>query len=246
MISYRKYFLELKNRSLLLVFTWIFLLMTSYYYKEIILFLLIAPTSYFTSLNNESHFIFTNVSEIFYVHLNVMFFIANQITLLVLFYHTSMFLALGLYSFELDRLKLTFQVFLISWVISLILLYKFILPFSWSFFLSFQENDKNISVISFFFEAKIAEYLEFFTSLYYICLINCQLLAALTLLLTNISEDQEKTKTFRKLFYFIFLLFSTLTTPPDIISQIFLSTLLILTYETFIFLKCLKISMVTN
>jgi sec-independent protein translocase protein TatC len=163
--------------------------------------------------------------------------------MLMFFYHTLMFLSLGLYKFEFLKLRFAFQFFLLTWVISIFLLYKFLIPYSWAFFLSFQQDENATQSISFFFEAKIVEY---FTSSYYVCLVNCQFLALLTLLLTNISEKLNKIKTFRKLFYFVFVIFSTLTTPPDIISQVILSLTLILVYEILIFLKYLEINKVTN
>ena len=244
---YYKYYIELKNRTFLLFYTWLSVLITCYYYKETILFLLVNSSNYFNTLSTNSYFIFTNVSEIFYVYLDLIFFITNQIVIIMFFYHILMFLALGLYNFEFNKLKTVFQVFLISWFFSIILLYKFLIPYTWTFFLSFQQTNNNIQLIDFFFEAKIIEYFNFFTNLYYICFINCQFLALLLLILTSFSEKLNKIKTFRKLFYFIFVLFSTLTTPPDILSQILLSFTLVLIYEFLIFLRYLKkINKVTN
>jgi sec-independent protein translocase protein TatC len=136
---------------------------------------------------------------------------------------------------------LTFKIFIIAWICSIILLKEFIVPFSWSFFLSFQETNDILQPASFFFEARIIEYLNYFINLYYICLINCQILALLILFLNNISEKIGTIKTFRKLFYFIFIVFSTITTPPDVVSQIIMSLSLIAIYELLIFLKYLKI-----
>ena len=206
--------------------------------------MLINSNSFFDS---SSYFIFTNVTEVFYVYIELSLFVANQVAILMLFYQILMFLSLGLYQFEFIKLKLAFQVFIISWLISVILLYKLIIPFSWNFFLSFQQNSNSIChSVSFFFEAKITEYFQYFISLYYICLLNCQFLAALTFFLINISEKLGKTKTFRKLFYLIFVIFSTIITPPDIISQVFISFFLIIIYECLVFLQQLKINMVTN
>ena len=195
---YYKYYIELKNRTFLLFYTWFSVLITGYYYKETILFLLINPSNYFNTLSKNPYFIFTNVSEIFYVYLELTFFIANQIMIVMLFYHVLMFLALGLYSFEFNRLRTIFQIFILSWLFSVILLYKFLIPYTWTFFLSFQQNNNDTQLISFFFEAKIIEYFNFFMSLYYICFVNCQFLALLLLIFTNISEKLNKTKTFRK------------------------------------------------
>jgi len=152
-----------------------------------------------------------------------------------------MFLALGLYKSEYLQLKSAFKIFIFAWLCSLILLLEFLVPFSWSFFLSFQKTDEVLTPVSFFFEARISEYLTYFKSLYYVCLINCQVFAMLTFLLNNINDAIGTIKTFRKLFYFIFIVFSTLTTPPDILSQILMSCSLITIYELLIFRKYLKI-----
>lgn len=244
MIPYKKYYLELKNRMLLLLFTLGFGLVVCYYYKEAVLFVLVSSSNHLSLSVSKPYFIFTNVNEIFYVYIELIFFVVNQTFILMLFYHTLMFLALGLYQFEFIRLQNAFKVFFVSWLLSTILLYKFVMPYSWSFFLSFQQTE--INSLSFYFEAKIVEYLHYFMSLYYMCLINCQLLAFLTLVLTNLSEKLKQIKSFRKLFYFIFVVFSTLTTPPDVVSQVFLSGVLILTYEFLIFFQYLKLNMVTN
>lgn len=247
MISYYyRYYIEIKNRFTLIVFAWILALAICYYYKEALLFVLINSNNSVLGAYEKPYFIFTNITEMFYVYIELSLFISNQIAILVLFYQTLMFLSLGLYTFEFLRLKSVFQIFIVSWLASTILLYKFVIPFSWNFFLSFQQSSNNIQPISIFFEAKIMEYFHYFTSLYYICLINCQFLAILIVFLTSLNEKLGKTKAFRKLFYLIFVVFSTIVTPPDVISQITISLFLILIYELLLFLKEIKISMVTN
>ena len=244
--NYIKYYKEIKNRFVLVLFAWLFCLSTCYCYKETILFILVNSNNSFLELDNKPYFIFTNVTEIFYVYLELLLFISNQIAIIMLLYQILMFLSLGLYQFEFMKLKLTFQIFIISWILSSILLFKLIVPFSWNFFLSFQESSTNTQSISLFFEAKLNEYLQYFINLYYVCLASCQFLAILVIVLTNLSEKLKKTKTFRKLFYLIFVVFSTIITPPDILSQICISGILILVYELLIFLKEVKTNMVTN
>ena len=237
---YYKYYLEIKNRILLLIVTWLSLLLVCYYFKEPLLFIFVNSNKYYTDLNTMPYFIFTDVGEIFYVYLYLVLFVANQLTILMLFYHFLMFITLGLYPSEYDQLQAAFKVFLFTWLFSLILLKEVVVPFSWSFFLSFQETDEILQPVSFFFEARISEYLIYFKNLYYVCLINCQVFALLTFLLKNISDTIGTIKAFRKLFYFIFIIFSTLTTPPDIFSQVFVSCCLIIVYELLIFVKYLK------
>lgn len=247
MISYYyKYYIEVKNRFILVIFAWLFALTVCYLYKEAILFVLIDSNNSFIESNEKPYFIFTNVTEVFYVYIELSLFIANQIGILILCYQALMFLSFGLYQFEFIKLKFAFQIFVVSWLASTILLYKFIIPFSWNFFLSFQQNLNDSQPVSFFFEAKIMEYFHYFTSLYYICLVNCQFLAILLVVLTNLNEKLKKTKTFRKLFYLIFVVFSTITTPPDVVSQVIISLFLIVIYEFLLLLKQIKINMVTN
>ena len=240
MISYYKYYLEIKNRILLLTITWLSLLTICYYCKEPLLFVFINSNKYYTELTPIQYFIFTDVGEVFYVYLYLVFFIANQITILMLLYHILMFMTLGLYQSEYLQLQYAFKIFVLTWLGSLILLKEFVVPYSWSFFLSFQKTNETLQPISFFFEARISEYLTYFQNLYYVCLLNCQVFAILTFLLKSISNTTETIKTFRKLFYFVFIIFSTLTTPPDIISQVLMSCSLIVIYELLIFLRYLK------
>lgn len=195
---------------------------------------------------DKPYFIFTNVTEIFYLYLELTLFISNQISLIGILYQILMFLSLGLYKIELKKLKTGFQVFTFSWLFSITMLYYVIIPFSWEFFLSFQENKNGIQPISFFFEAKAVEYLHHFINLYYLCLINCQFLAVLVVILTSLNSQSRQTKKFRKLFYLIFIIFSTIISPPDIFSQLFISSGLIIIYEILIFVNQIKISMATN
>ena len=238
MFPYYQYYLEIKNRILLLLFTWASLLMVCYYFKEPLLFTFINSNKYY---NNTPYFIFTNVDEVFYVYFHLVFFITNQITFIVTLYHILLFLTLGLYHSEYTQLKTMLKIFIITWLCSIVLLKKFVVPFSWSFFLSFQETNNHLQPASFFFEARILEYFDYFTNFYYICVANCQLLALSILFLNNISERIGTIKTFRKLFYLIFILFSTITTPPDVLSQIVVSFSLIIIYELLIFFKYIQI-----
>lgn len=246
MSSYYKYYLEIRNRFILLFLSWQFLLITCYLYKETLLFIIIDVSNYTSTFSVKPYFIFTNVTEIFYVYLELVFFISNQLALVILIYQILMFSTLGLYQFEFIRLKFALKFFIITWLSAILLLYKLVIPISWSFFLAFQTNSEMTQPISFLFEAKIEEYLSYFKDLYYLCLINCQVLAMILFFLTNLSEQFEKVKNFRKLFYLIFVFFSTITTPPDVFSQIIMSSLFILIYELLIFTKCLKLSKATN
>lgn len=244
--NYKKYSIEIRNRFLLIFFAWLICINTCYYCKEVILFAIVKSNNSFLELNNKPYFIVTNVTEVFYVYFELVLFISNQIAIFILAHQLFMFLSLGLYRFEFTKLKLIFKLFTLSWLFSFTLLIKFIIPFSWKFFLSFQEGSTTAQTVSFFLEVKLNEYLKYFINMYYISLISCQFLTLLIIALTSLSKELGNIKAFRRLFYIIFIVFSTVITPPDILSQIFICTILILTYEITIFLKKIKTSMVTN
>jgi len=151
-----------------------------------------------------------------------------------------MFLTLGLYYSEYLKLKSVITGFIITWLCSVILLKTFIVPFSWSFFLSFQTTDSYLQPASFFFEARIVEYFNYFTNFYYASLVNCQLLTLSMVFLNKISEKTRAIKTFRKLFYLIFVIFSTIITPPDVVSQVAMSLSLIFVYELLLFIRYVR------
>jgi sec-independent protein translocase protein TatC len=243
-MSYYIYYLEIKNRLFLSFLTWVFAGITCYFYKEILLFLFVNSSMKITNIH--TYFIFTNVTEIFSVYLQLVFFISNQILLINVCYHLLMFLSPGLYKLEYSNLKFLFNITIFSWITSVILLNKLLLPLSWNFFISFQEQT-GIKTFSLFFEAKINEYLDYYIGLYYVCLLNCQFITFLTLFINSLSKNLESIKEFRKIFYYVFVIFSTLITPPDIISQLFVSFSLIAVYELLIFLKIWnKINKVTS
>ena len=239
-LNYYMYYEEIKNRFTLIALCWGFCFGICYLYKETLLFLIVESNNNLNKSKQAIYFIFTNVTEVFNVYLDLIFFISNQVTIIIFLYQSLMFLSLGLYRFEFVRLKLAFQLFVLTWVASMILLYKIVVPISWAFFLSFQQSNNFNQQLSLFFETKLSEYFYYFTDLYYICLMNCQFLAVILLFLINLSEEPQKIKTFRKLFYLTFVIFSTIITPPDIISQIVISLIFILFYELLLFIKILK------
>jgi sec-independent protein translocase protein TatC len=126
----------------------------------------------------------------------------------------------------------------LSYIISFICLTIFVIPLSWEFFLHIKDN--NLKPIPLFFEAKISEYLIFYINLYYFCFITCLLSFLFFFFASNFSKNITQIKNLRKIVYYIFFIISTLTTPPDVFSQIILSFILISIYEIIVFLKLLS------
>ena len=241
-MNYYLYYLEIKNRIILLILTWLFTLFMCYLYKEVLLFFILNSTHLFQSpfenQTESNYFIFTDVTEIFYVYIDLILFISNQVIFFNVFYHFLMFLSPSLYKSEYNNLYFFIRISFFIYILSIILLNVFLLPFSWNFFLNFQNNDFNL--IPLFFEAKISEYLIYYINLYSLCLLNGQFSLFMLIYINNLSENVLEIKKLRKIFYFLFFIISTLVTPPDVISQLCFSFILIFIYETIIFFKFLN------
>ena len=231
-----KYYLEIKNRCLLLSLTWVSTILVSYFYKEILLFISIQPSICNNNTNLIFYFIFTDVKEVFSVYIKLIVFLGNQVLIFYLIFHILSFIAFGLYKFEYRYLKLIFYTSIGFWVVSLIVFNKILFPISLNFFLSFQSLT-SFKSLSFHFEAKLNEYLNFYIMFYYICTIYCQIFVILVFFFDYINTNLNLIKRFRKIFYYLFVFLSTLITPPDIISQILFSSCLIFIFEVLIFIN---------
>ena len=59
-------------------------------------------------------------------------------------------------------------------------------------------------------------------------------------ILSYFNNDIKILKKFRKLYYYIFVIFSTIITPPDVFNQLFFSVALIFFFELFILIFIFK------
>ena len=128
------------------------------------------------------------------------------------------------------------KIIIIIWFLSIILSKYILIPLTWNFFLSFQ----NMQSVTLHFEAKLNEYLNFYISFYYLCFFYSQIFTILLFFFSYANKNVSVIKKFRKLYYYFFILFSTLISPPEIFSQILISLFLIFFYELFIFINLLK------
>jgi sec-independent protein translocase protein TatC len=230
------YISEIKNRLALLFLTWCSIILIGYFYKEILLFLFIESEIIKNDELRIYYFIFTDVTEVFSVYIELILFISFQIFCIYLFYHGFTFLSHGLFVFEYYYLKFLLQIIILVWFLSIIMSKYILIPTMWDFFLNF----KNSSFMHFHFEAKLNEYLEFYIELYYLFITYCQVFTLLFIYFTTIKNNILLIKNSRKFFYYFFVLFSTLVSPPEVISQLALSFILIFFFELLLFIFILK------
>lgn len=223
-----KYFSEIKNRAILIAFSWVLTLTFSYLNKETLLFLSIKPN--IDSFKDTAfYFIATNVTDIFTVYLSLTYLVSFQLTSVYCLHQFKDFIVPALYKTEHFNLIFFFKLSVCLWVIGLGVLHKVMLPFCWEFFSSFINPNK--PGIAIFLEIKITEYLSLYIFLYYTTFILSQASIFVFLLLNIVKKKLLFIKNTRKLFYFSFFLIATLITPPDVTNQLFLGTIFIIIYE---------------
>lgn len=233
-----KYLLEIKYRICFSVIAWSFIMINCYYFKEILLYLFMK----FSSNPNDIHLLFfltTDVAEVFVAYIQLSFFIANQMTIICLGCHCFLFFSTGLYIFEYVYFKTIIIIVILYWLLFIFVLNNYIFPTSWYFFFKFQEY-LSFQNLTFYFEAKLNEYLIFYKSLHSFGTIICQIIVVFCIILDLFKTNLLIVKKLRKLFYLIFFLVSTVLTPPEIIYQLISSICIIIIYELFtvyLFLK---------
>ena len=234
--------MEIKSRSVLLFTVWVTTFLVSYFFKEALLHTITTTYSY-----GSLSYIFTDVTEIFSVYILLLFFIANQALFLYLSYYVLLFILPSLTYFESTLLIFTAAVSYLLFILSFLVFSMFLFPLSWDFFFSFQQFEV-LGSFSLEFEAKLSEYSIFYIRFYSVCFLYFQAFLIPILFLKFIKSSIQLYFRYRKLFYYIGVLFSTMLTPPDVLSQVFLSLSIFVCCEILVYCGVLKnaFSSVTN
>ena len=225
---------ELRKRLLwsflyiLIVFVFCF-----YFASELFAFLAEPLVSLMDTKNGQG-FIYTALQEAFFTELKIAFFFALFFSFPLIAIQIWKFIAPGLYNNE----KKAFLPFLFATPILFFaggaLVYYFISPVAWKFFMSYQNI--NSSGIPIRLEAKMGEYLGLMMRFIFAFGLAFQLPVVLTLLAKAGLVTHESLKKFRKYAIVIAFLSAAFLTPPDPFSQISLALPIILLYEISIFL----------
>lgn len=224
------YIIEIKNRFILSFLSWLCCLIINLNYQDNLIYILLKPClkSY---IENPFYFVYNNLSEPLYTNIQTSINFSNQIFFLFLVYHFLKFLSPGLYKNEYNKIKFIIKTGVLMFCVSLFILYKALIPYSWKFFINYQHNQ----TIEFFFEANFKEYIELIYVSYKIII----LLTLITLILIYLIYTNKNLHKFlinyRKIIYFIIVIISSCITPPDILSQIILSLCFITGFEFIIY-----------
>lgn len=223
---------------MLLAITGLSTMASSYFYKDILLFTLTQSFYDSDSLHSmPSYFIFTDVTEIFAAYIQLITFLSLQAVVFYMMYHIFAFFSPAFFGIEHRYLSLVLKVVKLVWLFSALFSHCFLIPLTWNFFLSFQ----NLTSVSLFFEAKLVDCVSLYITLYYLGVFYCQIFVVLFFFTSYMNVNALYIKKFRKLYYYFFIVFSTLLSPPEVFSQIVLSFIVICIYEFFIFSFMIKI-----
>ena len=185
-------------------------------------------------MGGQRRLIFTALHEAFFTYIKVAFFAALFLSFPFLAIQVWMFIAPGLYKNE----KRAFAPFLIATPILFFmggaLVYYFVFPLAWKFFLSFEASG-GVGVLPIQLEAKVDQYLSLVMRLIFAFGLCFELPVVMTLLgrvgLVTSKGMREK----RKYAIVVTFIVAAILTPPDVISQIGLALPTMLLYEISIY-----------
>ena len=216
---------EFKNRIFFIFFVWIYFSLLCYYYKNILFFLVLKKLIFDQKI--KIYFIYTNVTELFFIYLKLINFFNLQIMFSFFCYHFFLFINPALFKNESIFLKKIIFLWVLTWNLNCFIIIFIIFPIMWKFLENFQ---KIFMTNIIFFEIKITEYFNFFFKTYFILQTYNFCFVFIIFLIKKNYLNSFFIKKFRKvIFLFIFIFLNLLNF--DLINQIILFFVFIWFYE---------------
>ena len=230
--------IELRTRLLRSAIAILVLFFVCYYFSPQLYDFLVAPLAdVLHEMGGERRMIFTALHEAFFTYIKVAFFAAMFLAFPFISIQVWMFIAPGLYKKE----KRAFAPFLVATPILFFmggaLVYYFIFPLAWQFFVSF-ESVGGEGALPIQLETKVDQYLSLVMRLIFAFGLCFELPVVLTLMARVGMVSSKGLKEKRKYAVVLAFVAAAVLTPPDVISQIGLALPTMVLYE--ISIICVK------